>query len=96
MALQLALMEAQQMRGDAERLARMHDEIHKEMADSFTQLWQEAVRREQARYLAQTTLNRWTVALGLDNEADTQCYRCHQNWPLTHCKSWSGCTAMLL
>ena len=49
-------MEAQQMRGDAERLARMHDEIHdeihKEMSDSFTQLWQEAVDREQVRCLA--------------------------------------------
>jgi hypothetical protein len=49
-------MEAQQMRGDAERLARMHDEIHdeihKEMSDSVTQLWQEAVDREQVRCLA--------------------------------------------
>ena len=55
-ASQLALMEAQQMRGDAERLARMHDEIHdeihQEMSDSFTQLWQEAVEREQVCHLA--------------------------------------------
>ena len=44
------------MRGDAERLARMHDEIHdeihKEMSDSFTQLWQEAMDREQVHFLA--------------------------------------------